>query len=79
LERLGNLTFWLSNEAVQNWLTNYHRRSLAETAVFRFKTIFSHKLRSRKIENQFGEMAIKCAALNRMTHMGMPESYKTAA
>ncbi len=58
---------------------NYHRRSLAETAVFRFKTIFSDKLKSRKTEHQFNEMAIKCAALNRMTHLGMPESYKAKA
>lgn len=58
---------------------NYHRRSLAETAMFRFKTIFSDKLKSRKIENQFSEMFIKCEALNRMTHLGMPESYKVAA
>lgn len=57
----------------------YHRRSLAETAVFRFKTIFTDKLKSRKIENQFNEMFIKCAALNRMTHLGMPESYKVSA
>lgn len=59
--------------------SSYHRRSLAETAVFRYKTIFSEKLKSRKIENQFNEMIIKCAALNRMTHLGMPESYKIAA
>ncbi len=59
--------------------SNYHRRSLAETAVFRYKTIFSDKLRSRKIENQFNEMFIKCAALNQMTHLGMPKSYKVAA
>jgi hypothetical protein len=57
----------------------YHRRSLSETAVFRFKTIFTEKLKSRKIENQFSEMAIKCAALNQMTHLGMPDSYKAAA
>jgi len=55
---------------------NYHRRSLAETGVFRFKTIFSDKLQSRKQENQFQEMIIKCAALNRMTHLGMPQSCK---
>jgi hypothetical protein len=54
----------------------YHRRSLAETGMFRFKTIFSDKLQSRKQENQFQEMIIKCAALNRMTHLGMPQSYK---
>lgn len=55
---------------------NYHQRSLAETGVFRFKTIFSDKLQSRVQENQFQEMIIKCAALNRMTHLGMPDSYK---
>ncbi len=32
---------------------NYHRRSLAETGVFRFKTIFTDKLQSRNQENQF--------------------------
>ncbi len=58
---------------------NYHRRSLAETGVFRFKTIFTDKLQSRNQENQFQEMIIKCAALNRMTHLGMPDSYKVAA
>jgi hypothetical protein len=52
---------------------------LAETAVFRYKTIFGDKLQSRTRENQFTEMFIKCAALNRMTHMGMPESYKVTA
>lgn len=58
---------------------NYHRRSLAERAMFRYKTIFSDKLQSRKQENQFQEMIIKCAALNLMTHLGMPDSYKVAA
>ncbi len=56
--------------------SNYHRRSLAETGVFRFKTIFTDKLHSRKQDNQFQEMIIKCVALNRMTHLGMPDSYK---
>ncbi len=59
--------------------SNYHRRSLSETGVFRFKTIFTDKLQSRQIENQFSEIIIKCAALNRMTHLGMPDSYKVAA
>ncbi len=58
---------------------NYHQRSLAETGVFRFKTIFTDKLQSRNQENQFQEMIIKCAALNRMTHLGMPDSYKVVA
>lgn len=56
--------------------SGYHRRSLAETAMFRFKTIFGDKLQSRKQANQFQEMHIKSAILNQMTHLGMPESYK---
>jgi hypothetical protein len=57
----------------------YHRRSLAETTVFRYKMTFGDRLDSRKIENQFNEMFIKCAALNRMVHLGRPQSYKVAA
>jgi hypothetical protein len=59
--------------------SGYHRRSLAETTVFRYKAIFGERLQTRKVENQFAEMFVKCAALNRMTHLGMPESYKVAA
>lgn len=57
----------------------YHLRSLAETAMFRYKTIFTDRLRARKEENQYQEMLIKCAVLNRMTHLGMPDSYKVAS
>lgn len=59
--------------------SNYHRRSLAETQVFRFKTIFGDRLQTRKVENQFKELLLKAAILNRITHMGMPESYKVTA
>lgn len=54
----------------------YHRRSLAETMMFRYKQIFTGKLQSRKIENQYQEMFIKCELLNQMSHLGMPISYK---
>jgi|SRR5436190_325368 len=56
--------------------SNYHRRSLAETTVFRFKTIFGDRVQTRKVENQFKELLLKISLLNRMTHLGMPESYK---
>jgi len=56
--------------------SGYHRRSLAETTVFRYKTIFGDRLQTRKIENQFSEMFIKCVALNRMLHLGRPKSYR---
>lgn len=55
--------------------SDYHRRSLAETAMFRMKTIFGAYLSSRAMECQQTEAAIRCRALNRMTHLGMPSSY----
>lgn len=57
----------------------YHRRSLAESAFFRFKTIFGPTLQSREFPQQATELFIKAAALNRMTPLGMPESYRLAA
>jgi len=55
--------------------SQYHRRSLAETAMMRQKTIFGGSLSSRRFNNQATEMNVRCAALNRMTQLGMPESY----
>lgn len=55
--------------------STYHRRSLVECAFFRLKTIFSDRLRSRTMERQTAEAKVRCLALNRMTKLGMPESY----
>jgi hypothetical protein len=62
------------------WKENsgYHMRSLAETTMFRFKTIFGDRLSARLLETQATQASICCAALNRMTHLGMPESYKVS-
>jgi hypothetical protein len=56
----------------------YHRRSLAETAVFRFKIIFGNTLSTRTLPRQITEARIKAVALNRMTQLGMPDSYRVA-
>ena len=56
--------------------SGYHRRSLVETAFFRLKTIFSDKLRSRRDDTQATEAMLRCAALNRMTGLGLPDSYR---
>lgn len=62
----------------ETWKDNsgYHMRSLAETTMFRFKTIFGDRLSARLLETQITQAVICCAALNRMTHLGMPDSYK---
>ena len=58
--------------------SGYHQRSLAETAVFRFKMIFGNTMRTRTLARQLTEARIKVAALNRMTRLGMPNSYRVA-
>jgi len=58
---------------------SYHRRSLAEVAVFRLKMIFGERVSARSFEGQAAQLLVRCAALNRMTHLGMPDSYKVAA
>jgi hypothetical protein len=59
--------------------SGYHRRSLAETQVFRVKMIFGERVSARSFEGQAAQMLVRCATLNRMTHLGMPDSYKVTA
>ncbi len=56
--------------------SGYHRRSLAETTMFRLKTIFSERVTARSFEGQAGQLLVRCAALNRMTQLGKPDSYQ---
>jgi hypothetical protein len=64
----------------KEWKKNsgYHVRSLAETTMFRLKTIFGDDLSARLLETQTTQALVRCAALNQMTHLGMPQSYKVA-
>ena len=61
-------------EAKKLWkiLSRYHRRSLVETAMFRFKKLFGNDFRSRKIKYQKAELFVKSLAMNTMTKLGMP-------
>lgn len=54
---------------------SYHRRSLAETQMFRVKTIFGDRVSARQFAGQATQVLVRCAALNQMTHLGMPDSY----
>ncbi len=58
--------------------SGYHRRSLIETTMYRLKTIFGQHLSNRLFETQNTQNLIRCAALNRMTQLGMPQSYPVA-
>lgn len=59
--------------------TGYHRRSIAESTMFRLKSQFGEKLSSRDIVQQQVEVRIRCYALNRMATVGMPVTIQVRA
>lgn len=58
----------------QGWKreVGYHRRSLAETAMFRFKQTFGDRLKNRNLNNQKTESRLRCKILNQFTRIGLP-------
>src|SRR5215218_6047833 len=56
----------------------YGRRSLAETAISRYKTVIGRGLRVRTLPAQKTEARVGCSVLNRMTRLGMPVSQRIA-
>jgi hypothetical protein len=58
--------------------SGYHRRSKAENAFFRWKTIHGPGMYARKIKNQQTEAAIKVAVLNRFIQIAAPMAVKVA-
>lgn len=57
---------------------DYHRRSLVETTMFRLKTLFGDKVNSKNFDNQATDLMIRCAIINKMNLLGMPDSVKVA-
>ena len=56
--------------------SGYSRRSLVENAVFRYKAILGHRMRSRSLDSQRVEVRLACKILNTLTSLGMPDSVK---
>ena len=56
--------------------SGYGRRSLVETAMYRYKTIIGRRLHARTLPNQQTEAKIGCNVLNRMASLGMPISIR---
>jgi hypothetical protein len=54
--------------------SGYHRRSLAETGMFRAKTLLGRRLTCHTFENQCVEARIWCDVINKMTTLGMPKT-----
>ncbi|MEW2997119.1 IS5/IS1182 family transposase, partial [Escherichia coli] len=60
------------------WTTDYNRRSIAETAMYRVKQLFGGSLTLRDYDCQVAEAMALVRALNKMTKAGMPESVRIA-
>lgn len=56
--------------------SGYHRRSIAENAMYRLKQLFGGALASRQFETQVVEVHARIAAMNIMTYLGMPVSVR---
>ena len=57
---------------------SYHRRSIAENGMYRFKTIFGSSLSARNFNTQRTEVLVKCKVLNKLTDIGMPDTHVVA-
>lgn len=55
--------------------SGYHRRSLAETTMSRFKRILGPTISARTFASQTTEIKVRCKILNTMTQLGTPDSY----
>jgi len=64
----------LKNGELKQWKieSGYHQRSLAETAMYRYKQLLSGKVSLRKYNGQVGEILANVKALNKLTTLGMP-------
>jgi hypothetical protein len=62
------------------WQKNrgYGRRNYSELGVQRYQKIFGDSLHARDIKRQKQEAKLACGALNKMTSLGMPQSYRSA-
>ncbi|MBE0368184.1 hypothetical protein PAUR_a1734 [Pseudoalteromonas aurantia 208] len=71
----NNAVFMMHQIGLTQWKVNsgYHLRSLAETAMYRFKQLMGDKPKSRRFNSQHTETMIKVKAINKMNGLGMPK------
>ena len=53
-------------------MSGYHRRSLAETAMYRFKQLMAGKISLRTYNGQVGEVMAYVSAINKLNRLGLP-------
>jgi hypothetical protein len=57
-------------------IRNYGRRNYSELAMFRYKKILGSRLHAAEFSRQKNEAILGCGILNKMTGLGMNESYR---
>lgn len=64
----------MRKEGLAHWkkIWGYHRRSLAETAMSRFKQLMAGKNTLRKYNGQVGEVMAYVSAINKLNTLGLP-------
>ena len=58
--------------------SGYHRRSLVENLMYRFKTLTGDRLWARDVDVQDSEVAVRVGIVNRMLVLARPKSVRTA-
>ncbi|WP_368158061.1 IS5 family transposase [Aeromonas sp. R10-2] len=64
----------MRKEGLAYWkkISGYHRRSLAETAMYRFKQLLAGKISLRNYNGQVREVMAYVSAINKLNTLGMP-------
>ena len=64
----------IRKEGLAHWkkISGYHRRSLAETAMYRFKQLLTGKISLRNYNGQVGEVMAYVSAINKLNTLGLP-------
>ena len=70
----------ISENGRMNWQKerSYGQRNYSELGVQRYKRILGRAMHARKMPRQKQEFMIGCGILNKITSLGMPESYRVA-
>ena len=70
----------ITRSAKQDWKdkSGYHRRSLVENLMYRFKTLAGDRLWARDVDVQDVQVAVRVGIINRMVVLARPKSVRVA-
>ncbi len=63
----------MRKEGLAHWkkISGYHRRSLVETVMYRFKPLLAGKISLRNYNGQVGEVMAYVSAINKLNTLGL--------